>query len=376
MNLPKKKKPRTKDEYLRSRGNEARNGTGFSSSQDEKDLVQRSENFRKWEERPKKGMRGYASELVRKVTDRVPFVANMTARQSPEVAGRVRNPLFRENAGVNVKGNDPAPRPVLTAEKRTGAKYESHYESDSGHGNRYGSDPMDLSVRSANREKAITKAKPIYSNIEKRFSILSKKALRRTDDMGGGAIYAAVSLLLASIVTVLIMVSAGVFIPGTAIGTVISYFIDGPGSEDTGISPKQAVQILIQERDESIRGIEFSVKHDRLEYDVREPEWLEIFAVYSVLTSASGEETVNLMSFDDNGMNILRKVFAVLYRVEYRTEMDQFSQSSDTVQTVLLIYSVSVSVEETAGILGMDDKESNMINEILNGLRKVEGSNG
>ena len=102
LHLPrKKKKLRTKDDYLRSRGNEARNGTGFSGSQDEKDLVQRSENYRKWKERPKKGMRGYASELVRKVTDWVPFGSGITARHYPDGTGRVHNSVFGKNVGVN-----------------------------------------------------------------------------------------------------------------------------------------------------------------------------------------------------------------------------------------------------------------------------------
>ena len=135
-----------------------------------------------------------------------------------------------------------------------------------------------------------------------------------------------------------------------------------------------AVACLTDEYHEAVNRIQTGTSHDDLEIasDIDtavEDNWRNVLAVYAVRVAADETSAAEVVTIDDEKMEILREIFWDMTQLSYNTTSRTRNAGTDHETTgVTLHISVSVkSAEEAAGEYGFNDTQMNFLEELLNG---------
>ena len=122
-----------------------------------------------------------------------------------------------------------------------------------------------------------------------------------------------------------------------------------------------AVACLTDEYHEAVNRIQTGTSHDDLEIasDIDtavEDNWRNVLAVYAVRVAADETSAAEVVTIDDEKMEILREIFWDMTQLSYNTTSRTRNAGTDHETT-----------EEAAGEYGFNDTQMNFLEELLNG---------
>ena len=205
---------------------------------------------------------------------------------------------------------------------------------------------------------------------------LSQKALRAiiaagrslASALGAGGAIALLVIVVVMLVDILLVSPFGIFFSG---GT------------DGEMTLQQAMGILNTEFNDRITEVENSVAHDDLRQDGQQALWREVLAIYAVKVTTDSENPQEVVTMDEEHLNLLRQIFWDMNQIDYTTETyteevtvevpaeDSTDEDGGTeeVQNVertrLVITITSKTALQMAEEYGFDQEQLNLLTELL-----------
>ena len=205
---------------------------------------------------------------------------------------------------------------------------------------------------------------------------LSQKAIRAiiaagkslVAALGAGGAIALLVVVVVMLVGILLVSPFGIFFSGSA---------------DNEMTLQQAMGILNTEFNDRITEIENSVAHDDLRVDGQQAPWKEVLAIYAVKVTTDMENPMEVVTMDEEHLELLRQIFWDMNQIDYTTETyteevtveipaedstdeDGVTEEVQTVERTRLVITISYKTAlQIAEEFGFDQEQLDLLSELL-----------
>ncbi|MCL1789727.1 MAG: M23 family metallopeptidase, partial [Oscillospiraceae bacterium] len=159
------------------------------------------------------------------------------------------------------------------------------------------------------------------------------------------------------------------------VGSIFGIFFSGEGSETGGRTMPDVVTELTTEFYGKTDGIIAENEHDVLDMDFMYINWAEVLAVYAVKVNTDPNNPTEVITLDDNKIDILREILNDMVTLSHSTETTEQERTvidedgKETVETVtvtvLTIGFNHKSAEEMAIEYGFNQTQKELMRELL-----------
>ena len=232
-------------------------------------------------------------------------------------------------------------------------------------------------ARSTQAAQAAAKAgKQAAESGKKAAKELSQKALQAiiaagkslVAALGAGGAIALLIVIVVMLVGILLVSPFGIFFSG---------------STDNEMTLQQAMGFLNTEFNDRITEIENSVTHDDLRQDGQQPPWKEVLAIYAVKVTTDRENPMEVVTMDEEHLELLRQIFWDMNQIDYTTETyteevtvevpaedstdeDGVTEEVQTVERTRLVITItSKTALQMAEEYGFDQEQLDLLSELL-----------
>ena len=230
-----------------------------------------------------------------------------------------------------------------------------------------------LAAKTANQTAKTAKAAERAARASAKTAVKAAKvAAHAIVSLVKGAIAAVKGLVAAiaaggwmAVLIILIICMIGLLL-GSAFGI---FFSSEQSASENSMSMNAVVSQLNTEFAGELAGIQRDNPHDRCEITANRALWKEILAIYAVKTSTDPDNPLEVMSLDDERIELLHTVFWDMNIIEYEIEeVEHYGEDEDEedwTEYVLHITVTGKTAAEMAEQYNFNDKQREMLEELL-----------
>ena len=157
---------------------------------------------------------------------------------------------------------------------------------------------------------------------------------------------------------------------GLLLGSAFGIFFSAEaGASENGMSINTAVSQINTEFAGELARIQRENYHDRCEITANRALWKDILAVYAVRTNTDPDNPLDVISLDDEKMELLRTVFWDMHVIDYYIEeIEHFGEDEDEEDWAEYILHITVTGKTAAEMVeqySFNTKQNEMLDELL-----------
>ena len=232
-------------------------------------------------------------------------------------------------------------------------------------------------ARSTQAAQAAAKAgKQAAESGKKAAKELSQKALQAIIAAGKSLVAALGAGGAIALLVVVVVMLVGILL-------VSPFGIFFSGGVDNEMTLQQAMGFLNTEFNDRIAEIENTVAHDDLRQDGQQAPWKEVLAIYAVKVTTDKENSLEVVTMDEEHLELLRQIFWDMNQIDYTTETyteevtvevpaedstdeDGVTEEVQTVERTRLIITISGKTAlQMAEEYGFDQEQLDLLSELL-----------